>query len=55
MPTERAEKEWGSLWECEHPYVSNKVRGVPLPDLTVEDFDEVLKNIPKNKAGGADH
>ena len=51
----RAEKEWGSLWKHEQPYLTNVNRDMPLTDITVDDLNEVLRKIPKNKAGGADH
>ena len=49
---ERAEKEWGGLWEREQPYQNNTTRGVPLPILTIDELNDVLKRIPQNKVGG---
>ena len=51
----RAEKEWGSLWKHDQPYQICARGDVPLTDLTVDELNDVLRKIPKNKAGGADH
>ena len=44
----------GGLWKHEEQYQSNATRGVPLPNRTIDEFNDVFKRIPKNKVGGAD-
>ena len=45
----------GSLWKHDQPYQICVNGDLPLTDLTVDDLNDVLRKIPKNKASGADH